>query len=225
MSNRNVPLVPALSGIVAIVLPFVAQAFSGGGGGSPDLPASRAKIETWLAAQTVTPAHVAGGVVELVGILTLIVFAATLWSVLRSADSEDGIASATAFGAGLVAAAIKLASFPAAFAAIWRHDQGINPQLAAALVDMNNVSFVLMWTLFAVMIAAAATVIFRSGVLPRWLAWFGAVTVTISIVSAPAAAHVPPLGVMLAFIWIVATSVVLTRRALKRETKAVAVAV
>jgi uncharacterized protein DUF4386 len=223
MTHRNVPLVPALSGIVAIVLPFVAQAFSGGSG-SPDLPASRAKIETWLASQNVTPAHVAGGVVELIGILMLIVFAATLWSVLRSADSEDGIASATAFGAGLVAAAIKLASFPAAFAAIWRHDQGISPQLAAALVDMNNVSFVLMWTLFAVMIAAAATVIFRSGVLPRWLGWLGAVAATISIVSAPAAAHVPPLGVMLAFIWIVATSVVLTRRALRREPKAVAVA-
>jgi len=223
MTNRNVPLVPALSGIVAIVLPFVAQALSGGGG-SPDLPASRAKIETWLASQNVTPAHVAAGVVELIGILTLIVFAATLWSVLRRADSEDGIASATAFGAGLVAAAVKLASFPAAFAAVWRQHQGINPQLAAALIDMNNVSFVLMWTLFAVMLAAAATVIFRSGVLPRWLGWLGAVSAAISIVSVPAAANVPPLGVLLAFIWIIATSVVLTRRALKAEPRAVAVA-
>jgi hypothetical protein len=211
--NRNIPLVPALSGIVAIVLPFVAQSF--GGGGSPDLPASRAKIESWLASQNLTAAHFAGGVLELIGILALIVFAATLWSVLRGADSEDGIASATAFGAGLVAAAIKLASFPAAFAAIWRHKQGINPQLASALVDMNNVSFVLMWTLFAVMLAASATVIFRSAVLPRWLGWFGAVTAVILIVSAPAAAHVPPLGVMLAFIWIISTSVVLTRRALR----------
>jgi hypothetical protein len=223
MTNRSVPLVPALSGIVAIVLPFTAQALSGNSG-SPDLPASRAKIETWVASQTVTPAHVAGGVVELIGILALIVFAATLWSVLRGADSEDGIASATAFGAGLVAAAVKLASFPAAFAAIWRHDQGLNPQLAAALVDMNNVSFVLMWALFAVMLAAAATVIFRSGVLPRWLGWVGAATAAILIVSTPAATHVPPVGVLLAFIWIISTSVVLTRRALKAGPRAVAVA-
>ena len=220
MTNRSVPLVPALSGIVAIVLPFAAQAI-GGGGGSPDLPASREKIESWLSTQNVTAAHVAGGVLELIGVLALIVFAATLWSVLRRADSEDGIASATAFGAGLIAVAVKLASFPAAFAAIWRQKQGINPQLAAALVDMNNVSFVLMWTLFAVMLAASATVIFRSGVLPRWLGWLGGVTAAILIVSAPAAAHVPPLGVMLAFVWIIATSVVLTRRALRTSPKAV----
>ena len=220
MNNRNVPIVPALSGTLAIVLPFAGQALSGGNG-SPDLSASRAKIESWLASQNLSASHFAGGVLELIGILTLIVFAATLWSVLRRADSDDGIASATAFGAGLTAAAVKLASFPAAFAAVWRHKQGISPQLAAALIDMNNVSFVLMWTLFAVMLAASAAVIFRSAVLPRWLGWFGAVTAAILIVSAPAADVVPPLGMLLAFLWILATSVVLTRRALGPRTRAV----
>lgn len=218
MTNRTVPLVPALSGIVAIVLPFVAQ----GGGGSPDLPSSRAKIASWVASQHLTAAHIASGVIELIGILALIVFVATLFSVLRRADSDDGIASATAFGAGLIAVTVKLASVPAAFAAVWRAKQGINPQLAAALVDMNNVSFVLMWTLYAVMLAAAATVIFRSAVLPRWLGWFGAVTSGLLLVSAPAADLVPPIAVMLAFLWIISTSVVLTRRALRPRTRAVA---
>ena len=217
MSNRTVPLPAALSGLASIVLLFVGQALSGGG--SPDLTASRAKLASWLAQQHTSAAHYAGGVIELLGILTTIVFAATLWSVLRGSDSDDGIAAATAYGAGLTAAAIKLASLPAAFAALWRHTNGINPQLAAALIDMNNVSFVLTWTLDAVMLAAAATVIFRRAVLPRWLGWLGAVASAILIVSAPAADHVPPLGMLLAFVWIVGTSVVLTRRTLRAQPR------
>ena len=217
MSNRTVPLPAALSGLASIVFLFVGEALSGGG--SPDLTASRAKLASWVAQQHTSTAHYAGGVIELIGILTTIVFAATLWSVLRGSDSDDGIAAATAYGAGLTAAAIKLASLPAAFAAIWRHADGINPQLAAALIDMNNVSFVLTWTLDAVMLAAAATVIFRRAVLPRWLGWLGAVASAILIVSAPAADQVPPLGMLLAFVWIVGTSVVLTRRALRPQTR------
>jgi hypothetical protein len=36
--------------------------------------------------------------------------------------------------------------------------------------------------------------------------------VTISFVSTPLANHVPPLGILLTFAWIVATSIVLVRR-------------
>jgi hypothetical protein len=212
MSHRHVPLVPALSGVASIVFLFAGQAF---GGSSPDLTASRSKIASWVAGQHHGAAAYAGGIIELLGILTLIVFAATLWSVLRDGDSDDGIAAATAFGAGLTSAAVKLASVPAAFAATWRH--GLSPQLAAALIDMNNVSFVLTWTLDAVMFAAAATVIFRRAVLPRWLGWLGAVTAVLLIVSAPAADVVPPLAMLLGFVWIVATSVVLTRRSLRSQ--------
>lgn len=210
MQHRPVPLAAAFSGLTSIVLLFVGQSISGGG--SPDLTASRLKIATWVAHRHGGAAHYAGSVVELLGILATIVFVATLWSVLRSGDSEDGIASATAFGAGLTSAAVKLASIPAAFAATWRH--GLSPQLATALVDMNNASFILTWTLDAVMLAAAATVIFRGAVLPRWLGWFGMVTAVLLIVSAPAADHVPPLGMLLGFVWIISTSVVLTRRTL-----------
>lgn len=213
MSNRPVPLAAAVSGLASIVLLFAGQAI--GGGGSPDLTASRAKIADWLAKQHTGAAAYVGGTLELLAILAMVLFAATLWSVLRGDDGDDGIAPATAFGAGLISATIKIASFPAAFAAVWRNRQGINPQLAAALVDMNNVSFVLTWSLDAVMLAAAAVVIFRRGVLPRWLGWLGAATALVLILSAPAADHVPPLGILLTFVWIAGTSVVLTRRVLR----------
>lgn len=220
MTNRPVPVAAALSGLVAIVAMFAGQAISGGSG-SPDLSASRAKIVSWLATQNGGLRSYTGGSVELIGILATIVFAATLWSVLRGADGEDSVPAATAFGAGLASATIKLASLPSVFAAVWRHKQGISPQLATALVDMNNVSFVLTWTLDAVMLAAAAIVIFRRGVLPRWLGWLGAVAAVISIATAPAADLFPPLGILLTFVWILATSIVLTRRTLRARPRAV----
>jgi Domain of unknown function (DUF4386) len=221
MTNRPIPLVAALSGLASVVLVFAGQAISGGGG-SPDLTASRATIMAWLAKQNGSGAHYVGGLAELLGILAMIVFAATLWSVLRSADGENSIPAATAFAAGVASATIKLASAPALFAAVWRHNQGLNPQLGAALVDMNNVSFVLTWTLDGVMLAAAAIVIFRHAVLPRWLGWLAAAAATISLLSAPAADHVPPLGILLTFVWIAGTSVVLTRSTLRRHAAVVA---
>ncbi len=209
MSDRPVPRLAALSGLVAVVLVFLG---SGIGGSSPDLGASRATISAWVAKQHATTGSYAGGLLELLGILAMIVFAATLWSVLRRAEAGDGVLAATAFGAGLVSATLKLASFPAAFAAVWRSRQGFDPQLATALVDMNNVAFVLTWTVDAVMLGAAAIVILKSRALPRWLGWLGAVAAAISLLSAPVASRVPPVGILLTFVWIVSVSVVLFRR-------------
>jgi hypothetical protein len=79
---------------------------------------------------------------------------------------------------------------------------------------MNNVAFVLTWGVDAIMLAAAATVILRSHVLPRWLGWLGAIAAAVSLVSMPIADLVPPIGILLTFAWIVATSVVLIRRPL-----------
>jgi hypothetical protein len=217
-STRSLPLAAAVSGAASVVLLFVGAAV--GGGSSPDLGASRSKLAAWLADQHRSIGGYVGGTIELLAILLLIVFSASLWSVLRDGEGEGGPFAATAFGAGLVSAAIKLASIPAVFAAVWRHDQGIDPQLAAALIDMNNVSFVLTWAIDAVMLAAAAAVIFRTGILPRWLGWLGAVAATLSFLSAPAASRVPPLGMLLTFVWIIGVSVVLTRRSLARAPRA-----
>jgi Domain of unknown function (DUF4386) len=208
MLDRPIPRLAALSGLVAVVLLFAGSA----GGSSPDLGASQTKIAAWVAGQHATTGAYATGMLELLGILAMVVFAATLWTALRRAEGGDGPLAATAFGAGLISATLKLASFPAAFAAVWRSRQGLDPQLATALVDMNNVAFVLTWAVDAVMVGAAATVILRGNMLPRWLGWFGAVAASVSLVSTPVADKVPPVGILLTFAWIIATSIVLVRR-------------
>ena len=64
----------------------------------------------------------------------------------------------------------------------------------------------------AVMLGAAAIVILKSRALPRWLGWLGAVAAAISLLSAPVADRVPPVGILLTFVWIVSVSVMLVRR-------------
>lgn len=220
MKHRPLPLFAALSGLLYVVLVFVGQGISGGGN-SPDLTKSRAAHVTWIAKQHPSTAGYAGDMVELIGILILVVFAASLWSVLRERD-ESGIASATALGAGIASAAVKLASIPAAFAVYWRADQGWSPQLATALFDMNDAAFVLTWGIDALMLGAAAVVVFRTAVLPRWLGWLGAVAAVISVASMPIAMKLPPLGMLLTFVWILATSIVLTRRSVRAVPRPVA---
>jgi hypothetical protein len=87
---------------------------------------------------------------------------------------------------------------------------------------MNDAAFVLTWAIDALMLGAAAIVILRSGVLPRWLGWLAAAAGTTSIATVPVAMKAPPpLGILLPFIWLIGTSVVLTRRSLHPAPKAV----
>jgi hypothetical protein len=67
-------------------------------------------------------------------------------------------------------------------------------------------------------------VIVRTGVLPRWLGWFAGVAAAVSIAGVPVANVVPPLGIMLTFIWFIAVSVVLYRRPVPSMRAAVAAA-
>lgn len=219
MTNRLVPRPAALSGIVAVVLLFIGSGLSGS---SPDVTAPRSELSSWLADQRLTTGRYVGVFLELLAILAMIVFAATLASVLRRGEGEHAVLSQTAFGAGLISAAIKLASFPAAFAAFWRAKQGFSPELASALLDMNNAAFVLTWAVDAVMLGAAAIVIVRSGILPRWLGWYAGVTAAISLASVPVAAQAPPLGILLTFAWLIAVSVVLMRGRVAAPRTAVA---
>jgi hypothetical protein len=210
MLHKQVPRPWALTGALFVVLFFVGGTL---GGSSPDIGASRAKLADWVSGQAPTVTDYVGGYLELLAMLALVVFIAQLWSLLRTAEGEHGPLSATVLAGGLLSAAIKISSFPAAFAALWRAKQGVEPQLAAALLDMNNAAFVLSWAADALMVGAAAILILRTSVLPRWLGWSGAAITVILLASVPVASKAPPLGFLLTILWIVATSVALARRA------------
>jgi hypothetical protein len=155
--------------------------------------------------------------VEFLGFAFFPFFLGSLWACLRSAEREGGWLSATAFGGGLVAFAVKLASVAPILAV--RAGEGIDTGIAKVLIAMNGASFVITFLPLAVMLWAAAIVVVRTGALPRWLGW-GAAVVGLGLLGALAAVIVSPsppewvfLPMLLFALWTVVTSIALIRRA------------
>jgi hypothetical protein len=79
--------------------------------------------------------------VEMLAFLFFLFFLGDLWSALRRAEGGSGWLSATAFGAGLMSVTIKVASAAPVLAAGYRAGDGLDPQLARTLQDINDASF------------------------------------------------------------------------------------
>ncbi len=149
-------------------------------------------------------------ITELFGLIFFVPFLGYLFAVLRRAEGGDGWLSATAFGAGLVALAVKLASAAPVIAA---RGGEASTQIEGALVAMNNASFMLTLLPLGVLVAAGSAVVLKTGILPTWIGWAGAVTACALLVnSAFLDAEFGP-AFLLFLLWTVLTSAIMTRRA------------
>ena len=113
---------------------------------------------------------------------------------------------------------IKVASAAPVLAARYRDGDGLDPQLARTLQDINDASFYLSFFPLAVLLAAFAIVAIRSGALPKWLGWIAAALGLAFIVggmagSADIQSEWAGLPMILFTFWVIAASVVLIRRA------------
>ncbi|MFL5800886.1 MAG: hypothetical protein ACJ8CR_04015 [Roseiflexaceae bacterium] len=156
--------------------------------------------------------------VEILAFLFFLFFLGNLWSALRRAEGSSGWLSATAFGAGLMSVTIKIASAAPVLAARYRAGDGLDPQLARTLQDINDASFYLSFFPLAVLLAAFAIVAIRSGALPKWLGWIAAALGLAFIVggmsgSVDLHSEWAGLPMILFTFWVIAASVVLIRRA------------
>jgi hypothetical protein len=155
---------------------------------------------------------------EVLAFLFFLFFLGYLWGVLRRAEKGSGWLSTTAFGAGLMAVTIKLASAAPVLAARHRAGDGLDPQLARTLQDMNDASFALTFFPLAVLLAAFAIVVIRTGALSRWLGWAAAV-ISVSLIaggmagSADLESEWAGLPMLLFMLWVLAASIILMRRA------------
>jgi len=213
MSSRLLSRLGAATGLGYVVLVVVGNDVVSSGGDGPAFTDPAAEVGAYLVAHPPTTTTYAGAFLELLGLLCFVAFVAKLFCVLRRAEGGDGFLSVTALGAGLLSAALKLGSGPAALVAYNRAGEGIDPQLAAALLDMNGFAFVLTFALDALMLAAAAAVVLHTAVLPRWLGIAAGVTAPLLLATVAGAASVPPVAMLLVLLWIAAVSVVLVRRA------------
>ncbi len=113
---------------------------------------------------------------------------------------------------------IKVASAAPVLAARYRAGDGLDPQLARTLQDINDASFYLSFFPLAVLLAAFAIVAIRSGALPKWLGWIAAALGLVFIVggmsgSVDLHSEWAGLPMILFTFWVIAASVALIRRA------------
>lgn len=202
-----------LGAVGFVVCSILGNEVLAGAGDAPGISASSAEIGRHLTENPPATQEWAGLYVEVLGLLGLVVFAAALWARLRVADRDRPWLPVLAGGGVALAAAIKLASLPAAFAAWWRADDGIDSSVATALLDLNSAAFALMWAPLALGLGAAGVSALRTRALPRWSAVGGCALGVALLVNLPFFASESVPAFMLTLLWLLATGVAMLRRA------------
>lgn len=153
---------------------------------------------------------------ELLGWAALVMFLGYLYRVLKRAEGPDGWLAPVAFGSGLIMVCVKLGSVAPLTAAWYRRDE-FTVTTATTLSDLSGALFVVSGWTTGLLVASAAGSGLASGVLPRWLGWFGMVSGVATLVAGTAGIMGPrgyvPLPFLAALLWILITSVVLSVRA------------
>jgi hypothetical protein len=165
----------ALSGIVFVVLMLTGAAFV------IDLPkadASAQEIAGYLADSGNQTRNVIGAYIWVLGGLAFLGFVAGLRSVLRRAEGEPGTLSSVVFGAGVVFTAVwsvAAATLAAVAYAVRFSDAPVSdPDIVRVLPQLGSLLLLLGGGFAGILVLlATSTLIFRTGVLPRWLAWLG----------------------------------------------------
>jgi hypothetical protein len=99
--------------------------------------------------------------------------------------------------------------------AVFRQDEGLDPQIARLLFDQGNFAFANAWVMLASLSLASGVVSIRTGALPHWLGWAGVLIagglLAARAVWASSGLVFVPFG--FCHLWLIAISVVLIRRA------------
>lgn len=157
-----------LMGVVAVVLTVAGFIVAGS---SPDFLDDPQKIADYYAGDS--GKVMAAAYIGLLGTGALIWFLGELRARLFVAEGAGGRLTGIAFGGGLVAASMFLLVDMANLAGAIRADEDgkIDPGVAATLWDVSGLAIAAAGFALAVLVVATAMIAFRTGVLPRWLAW------------------------------------------------------
>jgi hypothetical protein len=205
VSNRWGPLAGLLSVVCCAVGALVAI-------NQPQETDSNAKISAYFSSHSHDTKAIVGFFVFLAGLMLLLVFLASVRDRLAAAGDEGGRVSGLAFGAGVASIPLwgvsMLLAFATAFASNESSTFRVDPDTFRLLSASAYMAWVAALILSAIVVWAVSVVALRTGILPRWHAWFGL-----------AAGAVQLLGYFVFpflawWLWIVVTSALLLRRRL-----------
>jgi len=197
-----------LSGIAFVVLLIVGLVLIAD---IPDADAPDQEIADYLADSSVHVRNIIGLYLWTLAGVSFLWFVAHLRGVLRQAEGEAGTLSGLAFGAGVVFAALLMASAAAIAAVAGAIELGNATEPAPDFVRMMpqlGYATLLFGGAFAaiVLIVSTSIVALQTGALPRWLIWLGFAAALVLLL---AFAFLPMIALP---IWVLAVAVVLLRR-------------
>ena len=198
----------ALSGIVFVVLMLAGASFVTD---VPKADASAQEISGYLADSGNHTRNIIGAYLWVLGGLAFLGFVSGLRAVLRRAEGEPGTLSNLVFAAGVVFTAVWSVSAAAlasvAYAVKFSDAAVTNPDLVRVLPQLGSLLLLLGGGFAGIFLVLATSVLtLRTGVLPRWLAWFG-IIVAIALVFDLTYMNIIPLVA-----WVAGASIVLLRR-------------
>ena len=211
MAQRRLEQLGAVGGILFIVLQLVAQFLIQAGGREPSFDASAEEIVAFFEATDTSLFNIGGYLITL-SVIPLLGFLASLRGALRSAEGEAGWLTLVATGVGLLFLALLVGG------GFWHHAvfriDGLDPQIARLIFDLGNFNFATMWVTLGALVFTVGLAAIWFGAFPRWLGWMGLV-IGIGLVIArifwtSSVAFTP---YVLFWVWLVAISVVMFRRA------------
>jgi hypothetical protein len=198
----------ALSGIVFVVLMLMGAAFVID---VPKADASAQEIAGYLADSGNQTRNIIGAYIWVLGGLAFLGFVSGLRSVLRRAEGDPGTLSSLVFGAGVVFTAVwsvSAATLASVAYAVRFSDAPVSdPDIVRVLPQLGSLLLLLGGGFAGILLLlATSTLIFRTGVLPRWLAWLGIPVAIALVVDVTYMNILPFVG------WVLVASIVLLRR-------------
>lgn len=203
-----------VSGILAVAVFAVAVAFESNGPSPSDSPGQvAAKFASDRTGVLI------GSYLLLIGLALFAIFLSVLRGTLRDAEGEPATFSTLTFGAGMAGLAVT-SGYVAIYGSL---AHGIasagGANLAFAMFAAGNSIDSVSGVFIALAVLAAATVILRTSVFPRWLGWLALVSGALGALG-PFALDRPDqlvgfigfVGSLLFLVWMLSISVVLLRR-------------
>jgi hypothetical protein len=212
--TRDWERVGAVSGIIFVVV-VIASFFTPE---TPDADDPTSEIVSSIADDR--SAHLLSVYLGGLGSLLFLVFVGALWSRLRAAEADRGPSILVALG-GVGTAVIILVANGVFMALIEAADESREPAAVRALFELDEVLFIgIGWTVAAFYTGAALSSL-ATGSLPRWLGWAAAALSVLFVFAflgifseddeGGVLGFVFFIGILLNFLWILATSIVMLR--------------
>ena len=218
MSKYRWEQIAASGGLIFVVLGFAGQGLIQVGGGEPAFNAPAAEILSFFETRDQLLFTIGGYLVSL-SFIAMLWFLGAVWARLQRYEESPRWMSLVAVGSALVGLAVSSATtgWPMA---VFRIEEGLEPQLARYLFDDGNFGFATLWVYLAGFLLATGVVALRDGALPRWLGWFALITSVALLIGR--AFWDSPSGLIfipyvLSSLWIIASSIFLIRAVGKDE--------